>query len=770
MHEPGNAPVTEQTPLLSSSDSANSSPGRDCRPKAQHTPVPWTYHVVTVAFVFLSLILCLAVTLIFTIHSYVSPLLNTDPSTLARRSLVFDGPSRFNVINYTSDGIWCEMDGAAAIDVSRALDLSSYRFTDRIAGWAARRVGSVTVTTSGVQIFSYDNTYLAKLDLPTITLPLTTSSPPKLKNVTMQVLFRPARNIDDIIGFASHSWETGAAELRVRIAKGTVIGGKRPSGWRKWIRIEKHDVGTTIKLDIPPIPGLPPAPPNGPRPPPDLASLVYLQSYRVLPPPPTLRLVGKVTLPNPLPSVLQGAIALSLPFVISLPPIDSKHPLPIARLETAPLALTTPNISLAISGHVLPLPSSSSSIAPISKFASDFLAARSSPVLVTTDFLRDLGIAGELTMKAEFPASGERPDLLRDVQISNMRISLRGEQILASAFVRAHIVPPNSLSAIHINATRVWPDLLVYDGPAPQLWPFDGPSPGAHSGIEYDEHWTEPDPMPLPRPLPPNAFARIRPDSWVLAHTESLDGQQGDGSQGVWVHAQVTDVPLDVLPGKNPELQRFIRKVLFNPNGARAGVAGITAVAARVGGLVVGSKESGEFEMYGLPLRGETSVGKKSLFGWDILSPVDSLPLPTVPSIPTSTHTIPTPSPYVPAPTSTPEPSRRPTPPPVLDPEPEYEYEYEPGPELQPQPEFEPESEPYVELDDEYDYEYEPTPVPIPRFEPERELESESESEFEPESPVERWPIYDRGRDDPEDKRTYETPASDELWQVGVAY
>ncbi|KAF8752374.1 hypothetical protein RHS01_08086 [Rhizoctonia solani] len=784
MHTPGNVPTTEQTPLLFSSDSdsssSSSSSDRDCRPKAQHTPVPWTYHVVTLAFVALSLVLCLVVTLIFTIHSYVGPLLRADPSVLAQRSLVVEGPSRFKVINYTSDGIWCELGGLAAIDASRTFGLSSSHLTDRIASWAARRVGSVTITTPEVQVFSYDATFLAALELPAINLPLTTSSPPKLKNVTVQALFRPARNIDNILKFASHSWETGAGELRVRVPKGVVAGGKRPSGWRKWIRIEKHDIAASIKLTVhpssrltffdrftdsfvvPPIPGLPPAPPNGPRPTPDLASLVYLQSYHILPPPPTLRLVGTATLPNPLPFILRGAIELSLPFVVSLPPLDSKDPLPIARVETAPLALTAPNISLAISGHVLPLPSSSSSISPVSKFASDFLAARSSPVLITTDFLRDLGVAGEITMKAEFPASGTRPDLLRDVQISNMRISLRGEQILASAFVRAHIVPPNSLSAVHINATRVWPDLLVYDGPAPQLWPFDDPSPRAYSGIEYDEHWTEPDPMPLPRPLPPNAFARIRPDSWVLAHTESSDGQQSGENQGVWVHAQVTDIPLDVLPGRNPELQRFIRKVLFNPNAGR-----------------------GELEMYGLPLRGETTVGKKSLLGWSVPSPDDSIPTPIASSIPTSTRTVPTPSQHPPVLTYVPEPPRRLEPVPMRDPEPEpepdaepeYESEFRAEPQLQPEPEVEVESEPYFELDDEYEYEYEPAPTPAPsptpapapvhRSEPEPQLEPELE--YEPEPPVERWPSYG-GWEDPEDKLTYEVQGSEELWQVGVAY
>ncbi|CAE7190351.1 unnamed protein product, partial [Rhizoctonia solani] len=607
-------------------------------------------------------------------------------------------------------------------------------------------------STSQVQVFSYDNTYLAALELPTITLPLTTSSPPRLKSVTIQTLLRPSKNIDNLVKFASHSWETGFGELRVHVDKGVIFGGNRPSGWRKWIHSEKHNIGATLRLEIPPIPGVPPAPPNGPRPTPDLASLVYLQSYRVLPPPPTLRLVGTATLPNPLPSVLQGAIALSLPFVVSLPPLDSKNPLPIARVETAPLGLTVPNISLAISGHVLPLPSSSSSTSPVSRFASDFLAGRSSPILITTDFLRDLGILDELTIKAEFPASAERPELLRDVQISSMRIALRGEQIFASAFVRAHIVPPNSLSAININATRVWPDLLVYDGPAPRLWPFDDPNHGAHSGVEYDEHWTEPDPMPLPRPLPRNAFARIRPDSWIVAHTETSEDQRdNDGGQGVWVHAQVEDVPLDVLPGRDSELRAFIRKVLFNPSGARAGIAGISAVAARVGGLVVGSKESGELEMYGLPLRGETWVGKKSLFGWDIPSPDSSFPLPTVPAIPTK---LPTKLPHIPVPTFISEPPRRPTSVP------------EPEPKFQPEPE-ELEAEPYQELDDEYDYEYPPTPVTAPKPEPEREPKPEPE----PESPIEDWPAYNGGRDGSDDKPTYQVrEPEEELWQVGVAY
>ncbi|KAG8739307.1 hypothetical protein FRC10_005791 [Ceratobasidium sp. 414] len=625
---------TEQTPLLNGATTQERSRSSACSTPPPHkTAVPWFHHAVTLAFVFLSLLLCLAVAIILTAHSYVTPLLQADPALLARRALAYEGPSNLNVLNYTSRGLWCEVAGAAAIDAGLAFGLSSNRFTDRMVGWAVRRVDSMTVSASRVDAYSSGGVHLAAIHLPDITLPLATKTPPRLENMTIQFLVQPARNSQDILDFVSRSWQTSTLEVRVDASKVVVTGGRKTSrfSWKNRIRIVKRDIATAFKVAVPPIPGLPPPPPNEPRPIPDLARLIYLQSYHVLPPPPTLRLVGTATLPNPIPSVLQGAVALSLPFVVSLPPAGPGVSLPVARVETAPLALTTPNISLAISGHVLPLPSSSNPTAPVSKFASDFLAGRSSPVLVTTDFLRDVGMQDELTLEAEFPASVERPELLQDVQISNMRISLRGEQILASAFVRARVVPPDTLSALRINATRVWPDLLVYDGPAPGVWPYDDSNAASPSGVQYDERWSEPEPMPLPKPLPPAAFARIRPDSWVVAHTEATEGEQG-----VWVHAQVTDVPLVVLPGRDAELRKFISKVLFNIGGARAGVAGITAVAARIEGLVVGSEESGELELFGLPLHGETWVGKKNLHEpeWNLPAPSSPLPVPSLPSSP----------------------------------------------------------------------------------------------------------------------------------------
>jgi hypothetical protein len=249
MHTSGSAPVTEQTPLLSSSHGHDISSTGDRPPKvSRRTSVSWTYHALTLAFVFLSLLLCLVTAIIFTAHAYVSPLLRADPSLLAQRSFVFEGPSHLSVLNYTSDGLWCELSGAAAIDGSRALGLSSNRFTDKLVGWAVRQVRSVTVSTSEVQVLSDDNVHLATLTLPDIILPLTTRTPPPLANITIQVLFQPARDVKEIMAFVAHSWKAGSAEVQIRAAKAILVGGSRTSSWRNRISFTTHNIQSAFEL------------------------------------------------------------------------------------------------------------------------------------------------------------------------------------------------------------------------------------------------------------------------------------------------------------------------------------------------------------------------------------------------------------------------------------------------------------------------------------------------------------------------------------------
>lgn len=253
MHTPDNAPTTEQTPLLSgaSSQGNDTSCNRTCAP-APPKPIhePLLHKAVTLAFVFLSLLLCLAVAIVLTAHSYATPLLRADPASLAQQALAFNGPSHVNVLNYTADGIWCEVAGAAAVDVALAMRLSSNRFSDRLVGWAVRQVGHITVSTSTVNIYSLEGTHLSSVRLPEIVLPLATRTPPSLANITIQTLVKPARNSQDLVDFAMKSWQRGFLEVRVDVSKVVVVGGRKAHSysWRNRVHVAKKDVSALLKV------------------------------------------------------------------------------------------------------------------------------------------------------------------------------------------------------------------------------------------------------------------------------------------------------------------------------------------------------------------------------------------------------------------------------------------------------------------------------------------------------------------------------------------
>jgi hypothetical protein len=135
------------------------------------------------------------------------------------------------------------------------------------------------------------------------------------------------------------------------------------------------------------------------------------------------------------------------------------------------------------------------------------------------------------------------------VTIKNMRIKLDpegGGRFLASGTVWAKAVLPKGMD-IELDARRVLPDVLVFDGDVPGLQI----SPSS---------LTPPTPPPLPDPLPERAFARIRPDDWLQSSCTPDSGSEGEGSAYV-VTANITDVPLEVLPGRNKEFTNFVSKV-----------------------------------------------------------------------------------------------------------------------------------------------------------------------------------------------------------------
>lgn len=251
---------------------------------------------------------------------------------------------------------------------------------------------------------------------------------------------------------------------------------------------------------------------------------------------------------NPLPANI-GADLPSLPFTILLPANEST-PIPIANVSTFPFALTHPNITLSITGHVLPIDKASSPY--LSSFLSSYLSAEDAPIIISSPLVQGLHVP------ALFPAPRPPPQVLRNVTIQDMKIKpTNGGNMAASGTVFARVVLPRGIN-VGLDVSKVLPDVLIFDGPV--------------SGEDDDTEdaalrrivnmFSSPRERPLPDPLPERAFAHIRPDDWLPSISTPVE-TEGDEGSTVEVTAKIVDVPLQVLPGRDKEFRNFVGKVSF---------------------------------------------------------------------------------------------------------------------------------------------------------------------------------------------------------------
>jgi hypothetical protein len=241
----------------------------------------------------------------------------------------------------------------------------------------------------------------------------------------------------------------------------------------------------------------------------------------------------------------------SLPLLISVPLYQNGtfvgHTFPVVHVETEPLTLTHPNTTIFIHGQVAAL--THDSFPSLSGFLTTYLKGESPKISLSTPFLPDI------TLDTVFPAPDHRPQVLRNVTIKDMKIRpLSSGTMLASGTVFAKIVLPKGMD-VSLQVDAVHPQLLVYDGPIPDDEPVgteDLPSENEDNGL--------PDPMPLPNPLPANAFAHIRPEEWLESVSVPL-GHEGEEGSVFAISAKIVDIPLEVLPGRQREFSNFVGKV-----------------------------------------------------------------------------------------------------------------------------------------------------------------------------------------------------------------
>jgi hypothetical protein len=359
-----------------------------------------------------------------------------------------------------------------------------------------------------------------------------------------------------------------------------------------------------------------------------MSDLVHLTQFSMSSGSQNLTIDASATIVNPVPSSVTFT-APPLPLVVWIPSpsgTTSDSLVPLASVTSEPFTLTHPNITLSLHGSVFPIHPPAAPA--LSSLISDYLSGIDHPISITSPF----NLFSDFTAHTKFPAPHPQPKVLRNVTIEGMKIHTSGTTILAKGVVHARVALPEGMDvALHVS--RVLPDVLIFDGPLSSA-SFPAPSITTLSSNPKMPSYGDddvPPAAPLPSPLPPRAFARVRPNTWLTAVSEPTAPRRDWNEHGhttLYVSAWFADVPLEVLPGREREFRSFLAKVIFGPSeGAVAGVQGVAAVGVRVEGLPIGEGEGGDEDdepdghgvddgklvLAGLPFEGNVRIGRKGL-------------------------------------------------------------------------------------------------------------------------------------------------------------
>jgi len=622
----------------------------------------------TVFLIALSISVLLALLLLSLAYSYAAKASQLSDNDILNNGLVIRGPDAIDVLNVSHHGdVWLRLDGSVGFDAGAVIGVNPgyddafwLNAWKAIGRWGIRSLDTVSLTLSSINITSKSDPtlHLASIEVPPFQIPLTANPPNDiswLTPVSLPVHIYPSHNVSAWIKFARESWRNGYAVAQVTVARAGIQGGApRRSTWRSILTAVRTNVTVGLHMKsklsclrsllfcdssysslVPVLPGLPAA--GGGRSLPSITDLVHLTRFSLSSSPDNLVIDATATMVNPAPSMITFT-SPPLPFVVWIPPAQdtsSHSSVALASVTAEPFTLTHPNITLSLHGNVLPIPPS---VTPaLSSLISDYLSGIDHPISITSPF----GLFSEYTAHTKFPAPHPRPEVLRNVTIEDMKIRASGAAVVASGIVHGRIALPEGMD-VTLIINRILPDVLIFDGPVSMASPTAHPPSMIRTtrvtksmtkkGRGGDDDDDVPPAPPLPSPLPPRAFARVRPSTWlptVSAPTSPRRDWNERGNTTLLVSAWFVDVPLEVLPGREREFRNFVTKVIFGPSeGAVAGMQGVAAVCVRVDGLPIGQPEEGDGDgdgdsdgevevggggmvLMGLPFHGSVRIGRK---------------------------------------------------------------------------------------------------------------------------------------------------------------
>ncbi|WRT63513.1 uncharacterized protein IL334_000418 [Kwoniella shivajii] len=556
-------------------------------------------------------------------------------SSLPRTAFAYSPPDSISVLNITDDGLLLNISIRCGIDADRAFGVKEFdnpqekaeaeergerglgaAWWEHLRRWTAHKALS-KLQDPTVSVYIPDSIQISaphfkssslmsvsiqdELQIPLIwnINPQPPNTDPEwLQPLSFTALAKPVASTGELWEYVQRGWAQGEVKVTIDINRVEA----RPSDnawWTKYAMVEKEQLTMEIASPIPHIPRLP-----NPGHPLNLSQLVTLQHYSfdTNRSPEALTVRAVATVPNFAPD-FNTTLDFSLPFSISLPPLQNTSfgENKMAEVITEPVLIGGPgeNIELRLSGVItadlsersqLSIASKSS---PLSLFLQNYLHGRDNPIIVRglaalPSFAPPLTpqppfwllhTLPSLSLSLNFPGPKPPPKIIQSVTIDHMRISENGGKMKASGTVIAQVELPHDMQNVDVDVIEVQPDVLVFDGPAPE------------DGGEGDEG-----------DLPPRAFGHIRPEDFL----DSITSPSGDPNypHRLIVSAPLRNVDLDILPGRDAILSEFVSKVVFK-GGALAGVRGIASVGVKIKGV------DGKVRLDNLPVRGEFWVGKQ---------------------------------------------------------------------------------------------------------------------------------------------------------------
>jgi hypothetical protein len=335
----------------------------------------------------------------------------------------------------------------------------------------------------------------------------------------------------------------------------------------------------------------------------NLSTLVHLDRYDLLSLPTGLAIIANASMPNLFSNLTRKAVTTKVPFSLPFSVALSDGSV-MAEVITAPIYIDkSDKISLGLSGEITADLDDTGDDSPLSTFLQKYLNGEDYPIKVkgltaipsfippsSIDAPPNWLLHSMQAIQADliFPGPKPKPNILKSVTIERVRIVERRGKMLVSGMVLAIVELPPAMERVNVDVSDLLPDILVYNGPVED--DDDG------DGEEY----------------PPRAFGRIRPEDWLPAATEHLTDDPVNPYK-MQVTAEIQEVPLEVLSGRDKVLSDFVSKIVFR-GGAEAGIKGTADVKVQIQGVGKG-KERSLVRLDGLPVQGRFWVGRQRLAG-----------------------------------------------------------------------------------------------------------------------------------------------------------